>query len=418
MPSISAALGENGPCRINIDSQTTSLNPWSWNERVNMLYIDQPVQVGFSYDVLTNGTINEIKSPFAVTPFEDEVPETNMTTLAGTFASQDFASAPNTTDMAAVAIWEFMQIWMESFEPYTPVDNKVSIWAESYGGHYAPTYAAYFQKQNALLDSGDLKGSKLNLDTVGLINACVDMETQMPFYPEMAYNNTYGIEAISKEEYQSALGAWPQCKNLTRTCRSMADEMDPQGWGNITDVNDACYYAYDWCFAHIQYPFERSGLYHFDIMDTVPGSFPPKLAAGYLNQPDIQQALGVPLNFTGLSAAIAVGFNISGDFVKGYNLKHLGDLLDGGVKVALMYGDADYQCNWYGGEALSLAIDSQVSSSFAEAGYADIQTNASYIGGAVRQHGNLSFSRVYNAGHEGKRNHLKLLEYASLTSMR
>lgn len=88
--------------------------------------------------------------------------------------------------------------------------------------------------------------------------------------------------------------------------------------------------------------------------------------------------------------------------MKGDNLAHLGELLDDGVKVALMYGDKDYQCNWYGGEALSLAIDSDTQSSFSEAGYADIQTNASYVGGKVRQHGNLTFSRVFDAGHEGK----------------
>ena len=65
-----------------------------------------------------------------------------------------------------------------------------------------------------------------------------------------------------------------------------------------------------------------------------------------------------------------------------------------------MFGDLDYQCNWMGGEALSLAIESKLSSSFKEAGYADIETNSSYIGGLVRQHGNLSFARVYQAGHE------------------
>jgi hypothetical protein len=54
----------------------------------------------------------------------------------------------------------------------------------------------------------------------------------------------------------------------------------------------------------------------------------------------------------------------------------------------------------YGGELVSLAINHTASSSFSSAGYAGIQTNASYTGGQVRQHGNLSFSRVYQAGHE------------------
>jgi carboxypeptidase C (cathepsin A) len=57
-PGSSSLIGlfqENGPCHVNDDSNSTWLNPWSWNKEVNMLYVDQPVQVGFSYDVPTNG---------------------------------------------------------------------------------------------------------------------------------------------------------------------------------------------------------------------------------------------------------------------------------------------------------------------------------------------------------------------------
>lgn len=121
-PSIPAALGENGPCIVNIDSKSTTLNPWSWNENVNMLYIDQPVQTGFSYDVLTNGTIDEIESPFVVQveDFAKEgLPETNITLLTGTFASQNISMAPVTTDMAAVAMWHFMQVWIQEYVPLT-----------------------------------------------------------------------------------------------------------------------------------------------------------------------------------------------------------------------------------------------------------------------------------------------------------
>ena len=75
-------------------------------------------------------------------------------------------------------------------------------------------------------------------------------------------------------------------------------------------------------------------------------------------------------------------------------------MIDRGVKVALFYGDADYQCNWLGGEAISLAIESKLSSKFKKAGYENIQTNPSYVGGLVRQHDKLSFARVFHAGHE------------------
>lgn len=96
------------------------------------------------------------------------------------------------------------------------------------------------------------------------------------------------------------------------------------------------------------------------------------------------------------------GFNLTGDFVRGHGLEALGALLNKGVKIALMYGDRDYQCNWLGGEAISLAIDSTISSDFVATRYANIQTNSTYVGGLVRQYGNLSFSRVFQAGHEGK----------------
>jgi hypothetical protein len=83
-----------------------------------MLYIDQPVQVGFSYDSLTNGTIDEIQSPFIVTPQDFDktgVPETNSTFLTGTFSSQDLGNAPNTTSSAARAAWHFMQTWLQEY---------------------------------------------------------------------------------------------------------------------------------------------------------------------------------------------------------------------------------------------------------------------------------------------------------------
>jgi len=50
-------------------------------------------------------------------------------------------------------------------------------------------------------------------------------------------------------------------------------------------------------------------------------------------------------------------------------------------------------------ENASLHIPFQGAKSFTNSGYADIVTNSSYNGGLVREHGGLSFSRVYQAGH-------------------
>lgn len=116
MPSITAAIGENGPCLVNEDSKSTTLNPWSWNNEVNMLYIDQPIQTGFSYDSLVNGTIDQLKTPvnYTVGDFSTTgVPKVNSTFLVGTFPSKDMSKTANTTATSAVAIWHFMQTFTQ-----------------------------------------------------------------------------------------------------------------------------------------------------------------------------------------------------------------------------------------------------------------------------------------------------------------
>jgi carboxypeptidase D len=55
-----------------------------------------------------------------------------------------------------------------------------------------------------------------------------------------------------------------------------------------------------------------------------------------------------------------------------------------------------------GGENVSLSIDHKDAAAFHSSGYADLTTNSTYVGGVVRQQGNLSFTRVFEAGHEGK----------------
>jgi len=110
--------------------------------------------------------------------------------------------------------------------------------------------------------------------------------------------------------------------------------------------------------------------------------------------------MGVPLNWTQSSGTVSQAFRSIGDYPRDGWLQDLEYLLDNGIKVALVYGDRDYACNWYGGEQVSLALNYSRTQAFHDAGYASIETNSTYVGGKVRQHGNLSFSRVYEAGHE------------------
>lgn len=154
------ALQENGPCFVNPDSNSTYINPDSWNNEVNMLFIDQPTQVGFSYDILTNITWNLGNgTPPEVADFSDgNVPEQNLTFLVGTSSSLNMTHTANSTAHAAHAIWHFAQTWFEEFPYYKPVDEKISLWTESYGGKYGPAFFRFWQEQNERIANGTLSG--------------------------------------------------------------------------------------------------------------------------------------------------------------------------------------------------------------------------------------------------------------------
>ena len=57
-----------------------------------------------------------------------------------------------------------------------------------------------------------------------------------------------------------------------------------------------------------------------------------------------------------------------------------------------------FQCNWFGGEAVSLAINYTHSAQFKAAGYAPFHVDGVEYG-EVREYGNFSFVRIYEAGH-------------------
>ncbi|KAI4117321.1 MAG: hypothetical protein LQ345_002410 [Seirophora villosa] len=413
-PGSSSMVGlfqEIGPCMINDDSNSTTLNPWAWNNEVNMLYIDQPNQVGFSYDIPSNGTTNQVE--VTLEDFANGVPEQNNTFYVGTFPSQNPNTTANGTTNAARALWHFAQTWFQEFPAYKPNDNGISIFTESYGGRYGPAFAAYFEEQNELIANQSINEAGeqfiIHLDTLGIVNGCIDLLIQEPSYPEFAYNNTYDIQAINETLYRQALDNFNRpdtgCKALILECQRLAAEGDPDATGDNATVNQACSDANVYCSNYVEAQYiNTSGRNYYDVASIDPTPFPPNYYLGYLAKNYVQGALGVPINYTQSTNGVYEAFSSVGDYarvdMRGGQVQDLAYLLDNGIKVNLMYGDRDYACNWLGGEAVSLQIPYAGNAAFRAAGYADIVTNSTYTGGLVRQHGNLSFTRVFQAGHE------------------
>lgn len=268
--------------------------------------------------------------------------------------------------------------------------------------------ARYFRQQNELrkTDIGFANSTlALDISSIGIINGWVDLLIQTPFYPLFAYNNTYGIRSISQVQQLNALNVFSApngCKAKTLACRTQAIGLDPSGNGMSSTVNGLCSEAAAVCQADVVAPYLSSGRSIYDISQRSIDPFPNLFYLDYLNRAEVQDAIGTTINYTQASKAVSVAFNTTGDYAKDGALQDLSDALAAGTRVALIYGDRDYICNWLGGEAVSFALAG--SSGFAykgwyNAGYAPIVTNISYIGGVVREYGNLSFSRIYDAGH-------------------
>lgn len=398
-----------------------------------------------------NGTVN-FRGERALKDFNaTTVPQGNRLLEAATMGvgSVHTESAVNSTEAAVRALWLSLSVWLQDFNPGNgsqsdrPRGHELELWTVSYGGHYAAAFYDFTTSQNLALDRGVStlpRAPRIRFLSIGLANACVDSLVQLPSYPEMAFNNTYGQQLVNETMYLAAKEAWggPEgCQARIRSCREAAAggaSSSPRDLGNNATVNALCHEANTFCGNHMVTLISASGRSFFDIGHPSGLLTSPTLHThlAFLKRADVQAELGVPVNFTDNSLSIYRAFSRTGDNVKGDYVASLGRALDDGVRVSLMYGDRDYACNCkkcpfialgvgrygvaddtnidlqigLGGEALSLAIQHKHAQAFKSAGYEPVH----FPGGGsnskgktprarVRQHGNLSFTRVFDSSH-------------------
>lgn len=305
-----------------------------------------------------------------------------------------------------------LQGFLGAFPQYGPTSSStmgVHLFAESYGGKYGPAFATIWEEQNLRRLNGTISKNgtiEIKLISLGIVNGCVDDLVQAPYYPVMAVNNTFGLTAINPTMAKLATASFYApggCQDLINQCRVAVVTQDPEDEGDVAVVNSICASAYSSCTSNVMEPYFEAGRSVYDIAHFLPDPFPPSTYLEYLNTAGFQSAIGTPVNYTETNYQVVDAFTSTGDYERQALIPDIARLLNNGVRVGLMYGDLDYICNWLGGEAVSLAVATQASGSystlFPAAGYAPIITNSSYIGGVVRQYGNFSFSRIYDAGH-------------------
>ena len=255
-------------------------------------------------------------------------------------------------------------------------------------GHYGPVFSEYIQKQN---QANIPETRQINLAGVLIGNGWFDPVIQYQAYydytvsPGGPYDIDFFNESIQNQLYNALYGPG-NCVDRLLDC-------------NIRGTDDICRRADLFCASQVESPYDQYSMRdEYDSRELTPDPFPPEYFSTYLNTPKVQQAIGAFVNFSDSSDAVGDAFSRTGDDSRQLSIiEDMEALLEQGISVILYAGDADYNCNYLGVEAVSKEVDA---AGFESAGYANVKTSDGIVHGQVKQSGKFAFVRVYESGHE------------------
>ena len=242
--------------------------------------------------------------------------------------------------------------------------------------------------QNAKNISG---AHKIKLETVLIGNGWYDPLIQyQAYYNFTVYpGNTYDYlpyNASTEAQLYNNLYGPGNCVDMIKACYAIG-------------TNAVCSAADNFCANLVEEPYDNIlNRDEYDFRELMPDPFPYGFYVDYLNTPMVQSAIGAYQNFTESNNAVGTDFGSTGDDGREEGtVEDMLKLLEQGVTVMMYTGDADYNCNWLGGEVVSNEVGQP---GFATAGYVNISTSDDIVHGQVKQSGAFSFARIYESGHE------------------
>ena len=384
-PGSSSMIGlfqELGPCFVNSDGVAYN-NPYSFSNVSNMLFIDQPVTTGLSYSQPVPGYI-DAASMLPVQLDSEDCPD--YATDCGTYSYFNESLTANTTNAGAENFWLTLQGFMGAFPQYSR--HNYYFTTESYGGHYGPIYNEYFETQNAKNISG---AHQISLAGVLIGNGWYDPLLQYQAYYNFSVSpgNTYDFQLLNQtgqdQMYQGLYGKG-NCVAMTIDC-------------NARGIDEICSYADNFCFNEVENIYDLyANRDEYDMRELMPDAFPPEFYVDYLNTARVQSAIGAFVNYTESSSTVAANFAETGDDDRTLQtVTDMAKLVAANLTVIMYFGDADYNCNWLGGQAVVREMNIP---RFADAGFVNITTSDHVVHGQVRQAGKFAFVRIYESGHE------------------
>ncbi|XP_061162902.1 lysosomal protective protein-like [Saccostrea echinata] len=378
-PGCSSDLGllsEHGPFRVAPDGKTLTLNPYSWNKIANMLYLEAPAGVGFSY-----ADDKEYKTN------DDEV------SLYNYMALKDF---------------------FRKFPELTK--NEFFITGESYGGIYVPTLSQRVIKDPSINFQGFAVGNGIsdygmNTDSLvyfaynhGLIgqkiwedlgSCCGGNLTRCTFHSNPSKSPMCG-RAISEVETivgMSGLNAY----NLYAKCES-----NKAGVWFDKETNAYTYSLFPWHYhRNPEYKKQLKFVQHLMSQGHNLRLTPPCLnynnVIKYMRSKETRKALHIPDNVQAWDICSAVVGAQYKTLYQSMKIPYI-DVLNKGKRILVYNGDVDMACNFLGDEwftddlNLKVKVPRKIWKTMVEDGTLQ-------VAGFVKQFENLTVVTVRGAGH-------------------
>uniref|UniRef100_A0A060TBY4 Carboxypeptidase n=1 Tax=Blastobotrys adeninivorans TaxID=409370 RepID=A0A060TBY4_BLAAD len=336
--SLTGLFFELGPASINKEGHPVR-NPHSWNNNASVIFLDQPVNTGYSY---SSGSVSD-----TVTAGED--------------------------------VYAFLELFFKQFPEYKELDFHIA--GESYAGHYIPQFA------KEILSHED---RSFDLKSVLIGNGLTDPLRQYDLYEPMACGAGGADPVLGEEECANMRSSQDRCNSLIKSCYN-------------TESSWVCVPATIYCNNAMLGPYQRTGRNVYDVREDCEGGSLCYLGLedvdNYLNKPEVMEAVGAEVEtYQGCNFDTNRNFVFAGDWMKPYYTA-VTELLAADVPVLIYAGDKDFICNWLGNEAWTRQLEWAKSDKFAQTPFSNWTTAAGTDAGEVVNVEHFTFLRVYGAGH-------------------
>ncbi|KAH7100883.1 Alpha/Beta hydrolase protein [Auriculariales sp. MPI-PUGE-AT-0066] len=282
-----------GPCTVIENGTDVKYNSYSWNTFSNIMFLDQPSDVGYSYLAEPPTRANYVVS----------------------------------AQQAGEDVWGFLQLFFGAFPQYA--DLPFHSAGESYGGKYVPWVAHAIHEHNKAIAHDPWSGrTHINLNSILLGNAAVNPRVQGPksidWFCEGPYKEKFGLNSTTPLYSRCEQTGLPVHCFLPLQCEANAYEGISTGSWNPYNVVLPCATA------------ESVTCYKESLWTNA-----------YLDRTDVKLALGVDPDrpYVGINFDVNTAFMLDGDMGKNSAVV-LPALLNDGIRVLNYAGKADSVCDY------------------------------------------------------------------------